>query len=185
LKMAKQSGMSEEQGKTTMGGLMSMLKQYLPAEHYQKLESHIPELKGAEDQYTTKAKETQNDGGVGELMGAAMSFMNKNSGSGDDDNNSKAETPSSVPNLFATLTSMGINPSMAQKFLPQITSFLKEKFAIDISQYLSGIPSADGNSAADQSDTGNGGSGSGGGSSSNNNNQASNLMGQAMGMFGK
>lgn len=138
---------------------MSMIKQYLPADQYAKLESQIPGLKGAEEQYGTKAADTS--GGGGGLMGAAMGAF----GGG---NNGKDAAPSSAPALLATLTQMGIDPSMMSKFLPQISTFLKEKYGVDISQYIGG---AGGNAGGD----------SGGGGSS----QASNLMGQAMGMFGK
>ena len=37
LKLAQKSGMSQEQGTTATGGLMSMIKQYIPAEQYAKL----------------------------------------------------------------------------------------------------------------------------------------------------
>ena len=122
-------------------------------------EGQIPGLKGAEEQYGTKAAEASSGGGAAGLMGAAMSAFG-GGGSGD-----KASSPSSVPALLATLTSMGIDPSMMQKFMPQISTFLKEKYGVDISQYIGG-----------------GGSSTEGSTDSNT---ASNMMGQAMGMFGK
>lgn len=139
---------------------MSMVKQYLPADQYAKLEGQIPGLKGAEEQYGTRAADASSGGGGG-LMGAAMGAFG-GGGSGNKD-----EAPSSTPALLATLTSMGINPSMMSKFLPQISTFLKDKYGVDISQYVGGAGESSGG------DSGGGGS------------QASNLMGQAMGMFGK
>ena len=164
LKLAQDSGMSKEQGTTATGGLMSMVKQYLPADQYAKLENQIPGLKGAEEQYGKKAADTTSGGGGGGLMGAAMGAFGGGGGGG----SNKDEAPSSTPALLATLTSMGINPSMMSKFLPQISTFLKDKYGVDISQYVAGA-----------------GGSSSGGDSGGSNSQVNNLMGQAMGMFGK
>ena len=178
LKLAKKAGMSEEQGKAAMGGFVGLLKQHVPAEQYAQLEAKIPGLKEAQATYGQQVEQAKSGQGEGGMMGAVLA---NTTGGKDTDGDGKVDAPSNMASLLTALTSMGIDPGMIQKFLPQITTFIQEKCGVDISQYVKvpgvapAAPAAGGEGAApapaaaggDAADT------------------ASKLMGQAMGMFGK
>ena len=160
LKLAQDAGMTQEQGETASGGLMSFLKDSMGEGDFNKVQEQMPGVEGAVEKYSSG--DSGGGGGAAGLFGSAMSSFGvggSSSGGG--------SAAGGLPALLATLTSKGINPSMVQKFLPLVAPLIKSKCGIDVSKYLGGGESTGAASS---------GSSSGG---------ASNLMGQAMGMFGK
>lgn len=159
--------MSESQGETATGGLFSFLKDKMSKEQYAQVQEKLPGVDGAVDRYAAPSGEGAGSGGMGGMLGSAMSsFGGGNKAAG----GSSGGGADGLGGLLATLTSKGINPAMMQKFMPQASALVKAKCGVDISQYLGGAGSA-------ASTTGEASSSASGG--------ASNMMGQAMGMFGK
>lgn len=161
LKIAQDSGMSQEQGETATGGLMAFVKNKIPADQFAQLSEKIPGLDGAVEKYGSSDK-AASGGGAGGMFGGAMSSLTGGGGGGG------GGGADSLPGLLTSLTSKGINPAQMQSFLPQVSTLCKEEFGVDISQYVGGAAAGGGDAAAS----------SGGGG-------ASDLMGSAMGMFGK
>eukprot|EP00545_Synedropsis_sp_CCMP1620_P012874 CAMPEP_0119009472 /NCGR_PEP_ID=MMETSP1176-20130426/4385_1 /TAXON_ID=265551 /ORGANISM="Synedropsis recta cf, Strain CCMP1620" /LENGTH=163 /DNA_ID=CAMNT_0006961993 /DNA_START=171 /DNA_END=662 /DNA_ORIENTATION=- len=157
LKLATDSGMTAEQGKTATGGLFAFLKENVPAEQFSQIEEKLPGVDGAVDTYAKeRAAPAADAGGAAGMLGSAMS---------------SAGAAGGLAGLMTTLTSKGIDPSMMQKFMPQVSTMVKAKCGIDISQYLGGAATGGGDAAATGETPAAGG--------------VKGLMGKAFGMFGK
>jgi hypothetical protein len=155
LKLAQDSGMSEAQGETATGGIFSFLKENISADQFSKIEEQMPGVDGAVDKYASG----DSGGSSGGMFGSAMPSFGSSGGGA-------SGGAGGLAGLMTTLTSKGINPSMLQKFMPQVSALIKSKCGVDVSQYLGGAAAAPSS----------GGASSGG---------AGGMMGQAMGMFGK
>lgn len=169
LKFAQDAGMSESQGETATGGLFSFLKDNMSKEQYSQVQGQLPGVDGAVDRYSAPAEGGGGGGGMGGMLGSAMSSLGGGGGGG-----AGGSAGAGLPGLLAALASKGIDPAMMKKYMPQVVALVKTKCGVDLSQYLGGIG---GGTAA--------GGTAGQAPASSSSGGASNMMGQAMGMFGK
>jgi hypothetical protein len=184
LQAAENSGMTQEQGETAAGGVMNFLKAKLGDDNFKKIETQFPGIGEAGEKYTRSID--ANAGGFGGLLGSAMSSFSGVGGSAEG-----GAGAGGLATLTAMLASKGINPSMVQKFLSQIAPIIQQKCGIDVTKYLGGTtPSTAGTGTTETASTttagtatteGAAGASTGGEGSA----EINNLMGQAMGMFGK
>ena len=169
-------GMTPEQGETATGGVLSFLKDHLSEDHFKMIEAHIPGAEATVQKYVRGASE---GGGFGGMLGGVMSSLGGGSSAG------------GLAGLMAVLASKGISPAMVQQFLTKIGPLIQQKCGIDITKFLGGAvaggtaastttpadsttsnpaPTSNESSAAASAPAGD---------------TMSNLMGTAMGMFGK
>ncbi|CAJ1946314.1 unnamed protein product [Cylindrotheca closterium] len=132
MKLAGDAGLSEEQGKTATGGIMSMVKQNLDSGSYQKIVQQVPEVEGL-----VKDSDKEATGGGGGLMGQAMGMMGGSLGG--------AGQAGSIASLLTLMQSKGIGAEQMNAFMPQLAAFIKSKCGVDIGSQL-GV-SADGAAA--------------------------------------
>jgi hypothetical protein len=133
MKLAGDAGLSEEQGKTATGGIMSMVKQNLDSGNYNKIVEQVPEVEGLVEESDKEAS-----GGGGGLMGQAMGMMGGSLGA--------SGQAGSIASLLGLMQSKGIGAGQMNSFMPQLAAFVKEKCGVDIGSQL-GV-SADGAAAA-------------------------------------
>ena len=173
---ANDVGMTAEQGETATGGVLSFLKDHLSEDHFKMIESYIP---GAEEKVQAYARGASGSaGGFGGMLGSAMSSLGGGSSAG------------GLAGLMAILASKGISPAMVQQFLSKVGPMIQQKCGIDVTTLLGNVtatpasastpdatpatPSAE--STAEAAPTPAPAAAS---------DAAQDLMGSAMGMFGK
>lgn len=199
MKLAKQAGMTEEQGKAATGGIFGLLKQQLSDENYSKISSQFP---GADAAATEQDKDGKTDTSTGGgLFGAAMGALG---GSG-----SAGGSAGGIAGLIAMLASKGVTPKQLQEFLPLAAPHIKKMTGVDVSSMLgttpaaaAPTPAAAAAAVADESGEGSAAEGTAAGKAESGGNDAMNMLGsltggavdgedakkalgQAMGMFGK
>jgi len=128
LALATKAGMDPAQGEAATGGFLSLLKNCMKAEDFDKIVQGIP---GA-DAAVAKSDSAEADapsGGIAGMMGAAMSSLGGSQGA-------------SMAGLLGTLQSKGIDPGMVQKFLASVGPLIKERCGVDVTDIL-GSPSGD------------------------------------------
>lgn len=169
-------GMTPEQGETATGGVLSFLKDHLSEEHFKMIEAHIP---GAEATVQKYARGISEGGGFGGMFGGVMSSLGGGSSAG------------GLASLMAVLASKGISPSMVQQFLAKVGPLIQQKCGIDVTKFFG--DNATGGSGATTTTSGDSTTTTPAATTSEASapapapaaDTASNLMGSAMGMFGK
>jgi hypothetical protein len=189
MKLAQQAGMTEEQGKTAIGGIFGLLKDHLSESNYSKLSKQFPEADALAKQDKAGVTDAGTTSGGG-LLGAAMGAVGGLQGAGAGGSSGNGST-TDIINLLAKLAGKGVTPQQIEKFLPVVAPYIQKMTGVDVSKLL-GTPTAPSGAATT---TGEGGGGAkndamnminsltGGGSGASDANK--NLLGSAMGMFGK
>mmetsp|Transcript_19650 Transcript_19650/g.27266 ORF Transcript_19650/g.27266 Transcript_19650/m.27266 type:complete len:167 (-) Transcript_19650:928-1428(-) len=140
LEMATKAGMDQKQAETSSGGILSFLKGKLGDEQFSKIAEKVPGAGEAAQKYDDESSSASSGGGgMGGMLGGAMSSITKSSGGGSD--------AGGVAGLTAMLASKGVDAGQLSKFLPQISSFLKDKAGVDVTSAL-GLPSDGGSSTS-------------------------------------
>lgn len=115
--------MTEDQVKSSMGGVLSFLKGKLPAEDFGKIEAKVP---GAKD--LIKATEDKpSGGGLRAMFGGKKKEGESSEGSID-----------TVPELIGNLQEAGVDPSAATGFLSTFSSYLNKTADVDVSEVVGG-----------------------------------------------
>jgi hypothetical protein len=129
---------SEKELKDTLGGILSFIKSKVGAEHFEKIQSVIPQA----GELVTKA-ETNNSraveggGGASNLLSSAMNMLDSAGGGATSSGDAGTAAPvDSMTRLLGYLGKMGIDPKQAMAFLPVVAKFLKEKAGVDVSSLL-------------------------------------------------
>jgi len=167
LQIANDSGMSDEQSKQSLGGLLSYLKSKLDELDWSKLSEALgTEQSSALIEESEKVKAEAKPSGAGSsLMDNAMGLMNSLTGEGggsssdgaDGDGGSKID---SIPELLSFLNGLGVNQKQVTDFLPNAVAYLKTEFGVDASPLL-GLAGGTGGGTADNDASGGGGGGGG------------------------
>lgn len=118
--------MTEDQVKSSMGGVLSFLKGKLPAEDFGKIEAKVP---GAND--LIKATEDKPSGAGGGLR-AMFGGKKKEGESGSEG------SIDTVPELIGNLQEAGVDPSAATGFLSTFSSYLNKTADVDVSEVVGG-----------------------------------------------
>jgi hypothetical protein len=137
LKQAKAAGLNDTEGKQTLGGILSLLKEKMSGTDFTKITEALP---GSEAlvQETDQSRAAGTAGGGNDVMSSAMGFMSK-MGSGDKDQGGTGGTPpgiESVPQLLTFLGSLGIDQKQVMAFLPQVAKALQTDAGVDASSAL-------------------------------------------------
>lgn len=168
---ANDVGMTEEQGETATGGVLSFLKDHLSEEHFKMIETYIPGAEETVQKYTRDVTSSSQGGGFGGMLTSAISSLSASGG-----------TAGGLAGLMAILASKGISPAMVQQFLTKVGPLIQQKCGIDVTKLLgdtttttpaattAATPAATTTAEAAAPTT---------------TDAASDLMGSAMGMFGK
>lgn len=122
LALATKAGMDPAQGEAATGGFLSLLKNCMKGEDFDKIVQGIP---GA-DAAVAKNDSAETDapsGGIAGMMGAAISSLGGSQGA-------------SMAGLLGTLQSKGIDPGMVQKFLASAGPLIKERCGVDVTDIL-------------------------------------------------
>ena len=114
LKYAKDAGMSDQQAKDMLGGVLSLLQSKNDDEQFSKIESAVP---GASDLASEvgKKSETGASGQANELISGAMSMFGGGGGSASS-GDKKEGSVDSMTKLITFLGTMGIKPEQVQKY---------------------------------------------------------------------
>lgn len=131
LSQADNAGLSQQEGKDTLGGILALLKAKLGEENFGKIEEALPSASQLADNADTKA-----NSGAGGLLQSAMGMLGGQSNENtttDGDDDPKID---SMAKLMGFLGQAGISPKQVQTFLPMVVAFLKDKAGIDVSNYL-------------------------------------------------
>lgn len=143
MEMAGKAGMNPSQGEAATGGIFSLLKSNLEGDKFNKILESVP---GASD-FVKKQESSERDasggGGMGGMLGGAMSSIGGGGSGG-------GGGAGGMAGLMASLSGKGIDSGMMSKFLPQISSFLKEKSGTDVSSVL-GVPGGGGDASGGSS----------------------------------
>ena len=124
--VAKKAGMDDSQCEAATGGILSLLKKNLSEDQFKMIEDKIPGATASAEAQDRGASASLG-GGMGGMLGGAMSALGGGGGGGATD----------IAGLTAMLASKGVDTSMISKYLPQVTDFLKSK-GIDVSSVLGG-----------------------------------------------
>jgi hypothetical protein len=119
--LASRSGLSPDIAKKAMGGLLSFLKDKIPAEAFAKISNAVP---GADGLMAAAAVGQEESGGVLGAVTGAVSKMLGGSGSGA---------------LVSKLTQLGCTAEQVQGFLKNALEFLKEKVPGDVLKQITGF----------------------------------------------
>jgi hypothetical protein len=169
MQQAQAAGLSQDEGKSSLGAVLSLLKSNIPNEDFTKISQALPEAEQLASE--TDADVKSRDNGTGGLLQSAMGMIGSGGGGG---------TSGGVKNpaqMLALLSSMGIDSKQMMSFLPMVAKFVHEKAGVDISSYLN-VPAASSDAMAESGSSASQTDGTGTGSLAT---QATNLLGR----FGK
>ena len=141
LKLAGQSGMNPQQAQATTGGLLNFIQGHMDSNKFdQQVAQNLPgaqQVMQQQQQATSGGGAAAATGGMGGLLGSAMSAFDSSSGSQGSGGDGK--TSGGLAALLATLMGQGVDPKMVQAFLPVFAAYIKSQCGIDVSTML-GMP---------------------------------------------
>mmetsp|Transcript_7063 Transcript_7063/g.14784 ORF Transcript_7063/g.14784 Transcript_7063/m.14784 type:complete len:178 (+) Transcript_7063:97-630(+) len=146
LKLAKESGLSKEQGEVTTGGVFSLLKNNLDESQFKKITDSIPGSQKLMDQFVKgSASPAKKGGGGGGALGGLMGMFGKKKkeetppeGGGGDRAAPAPGDVSSVTDLMGMLGKQGVSAKDVTSFLPKLTDAVKTKSGVDVGSILGG-----------------------------------------------
>mmetsp|Transcript_7062 Transcript_7062/g.14782 ORF Transcript_7062/g.14782 Transcript_7062/m.14782 type:complete len:181 (+) Transcript_7062:97-639(+) len=149
LKLAKESGLSKEQGEVTTGGVFSLLKNNLDESQFKKITDSIPGSQKLMDQFvkggSSSASPAKKGGGGGGALGGLMGMFGKKKkeetppeGGGGDRAAPAPGDVSSVTDLMGMLGKQGVSAKDVTSFLPKLTDAVKTKSGVDVGSILGG-----------------------------------------------
>jgi len=128
LKLATDSGMSESQGKDSLGGIFSFLKSKMSEGDFSKISQAVPEAgQLASD---ADAKIQGGGGGGGGLMGSAMGMLGGGGGG------ASGGGIDGLGDLMGFFGKQGVNPQQATGLMGNLSGFLKDNAGVDPSSVL-------------------------------------------------
>ena len=130
MKLASQNGLSDSQGKDSLGGAFSFLQSKLGKDDFSKISAIVPEANQLASDADSKMKSGGSAGGGGGLMGSAMGMLGgaggKTGGGG----------ITGLPQLMGFLGQQGVKPDQATGMMSSLTGFLKQNAGVDASSAL-------------------------------------------------
>jgi len=142
LKLASKAGLSDEQGKDTLGGLLSLLQNTLKGDDFAKISESVPGAESLASETNTKAAGASGNGTAGLMQSAMGMFGGASSGAGSASSGAQqagggsASALESIPQLLAFLGTLGIDSKKIMTYFPMAIQFLEQTGGVNLSSVL-------------------------------------------------
>jgi hypothetical protein len=115
--LASQTGIDPEMARKGLGAVLNFLKAQIGPEHFEKLQTSIPEASGMMSDAQSD-RSTISHGFLGTISGMASKLFGGDGGSG--------------AHLLSKLSALGLSPEQIQSFLPRAFDLLKNYLPAEI-----------------------------------------------------